>query len=199
MSGNENEKTLLGNNKILEQSFIMSRIGKKPVPIEKGVEVNVAGRQVNVKGPLGQLSWGLADGVSVEIKDAQIHVGRNGDAPRLKALHGLTRMEMSNLMEGVTKGYERTLELTGVGYRAQMKGEKLVLSLGYSHEIEYEAPKTISIKCEKPTLVVLSGSDREKVGQTAAEIQSFRKKDPYKGKGVHPEGKEIHRKEGKKN
>ncbi len=175
----------------------MSRIGKKPVPIAKGVEVQVAGRQVTVKGPLGQLSWGLADGVSVEVKDGHIHVGRMSDAPRLRALHGLTRMEMQNLVEGVTKGYERTLELTGVGYRAQVQGQNLTLNVGFSHPVSVDIPQGIQASVDKQTVVSVKGIDKRLVTQVAANIRKVRPPDVYKQKGIKYSGEVLIKKAGK--
>jgi len=175
----------------------MSRIGKKPVPIAKGVEVEIAGRQVTIKGPLGQLGWSLADGVSVEVKDGEIHVGRNGDAPRLRALHGLTRMEVSNLVEGVTKGYERTLELTGVGYRAQVQGQELTLNVGFSHSVSVSIPQGIQATVDKQTVVLIKGIDKRLVTQVAANIRSVRPPDVYKQKGIRYSGEVLIKKAGK--
>lgn len=175
----------------------MSRIGKKPVPITKGVDVQVAGRQVTVKGPLGQLSWGLADGVSVEVKDAHIHVGRNGDAPKIKALHGLTRMELHNLVEGVTKGYERTLELTGVGYRAQVQGQNLTLNVGFAHSVDLPIPQGIQASVDKQTVVSVKGIDKRLVTQVAANIRNVRPPDVYKQKGIKYSGEVLIKKAGK--
>ncbi|MFB3115310.1 MAG: 50S ribosomal protein L6 [Nitrospirales bacterium] len=175
----------------------MSRIGKKPVPLATGVDVQVAGRQVTVKGPLGQLHWGLADGISVEVKDGEIHVGRNGDAPRLKALHGLTRMEVSNLVEGVTKGYERTLELTGVGYRAQVQGQDLTLNVGFSHPVSVSLPQGIHASVDKQTVVLIKGIDKRLVTQVAANIRSVRPPDVYKQKGIKYSGEVLIKKAGK--
>jgi large subunit ribosomal protein L6 len=175
----------------------MSRIGKKPVPIAKGVEVQIAGRQVTIKGPLGQLGWGLADGVSVEVRDGEIHVGRNGDAPKLRALHGLTRMEVHNLVEGVTKGYERTLELTGVGYRAQVQGQELTLNVGFSHSVTVPIPQGIQATVDKQTVVLIKGIDKRLVTQVAANIRSVRPPDVYKQKGIKYSGEVLIKKAGK--
>jgi len=175
----------------------MSRIGKVPVPIAKGVDVQVSGRQVTVKGPLGQLSWGLADGVGLEVKDGQIHVGRNGDAPSLRALHGLTRMEMSNLIEGVTKGYERTLELTGVGYRAQVQGQNLSLNVGFAHPVTVSIPKGVQTSVDKQTVVTVKGIDKRLVTQVAANIRRVRPPDVYKQKGIKFSGETLIKKAGK--
>ena len=175
----------------------MSRIGKKPVPIEKGVEVQIAGRQVTIKGPLGQLGWSLGDGVSVDVRGGEIHVGRNGDAPKLRALHGLTRMEVHNLVEGVTKGYERTLELTGVGYRAQVQGQELTLNVGFSHSVSVSIPQGIQATVEKQTVVLIKGIDKRLVTQVAANIRSVRPPDVYKQKGIKYSGEVLIKKAGK--
>ncbi len=175
----------------------MSRIGKKPVPIAKGVDVQVAGRQVTVKGPLGQLSWGLADGVGVQVKDGHIHVGRNGDAPRLRALHGLTRMEMNNLVEGVTKGFERTLELSGVGYRAQIQGQQLSLNVGFAHPVTVSIPEGVQTSVDKQTVVSVKGIDKRLVTQVAANIRRVRPPDVYKQKGIKFSGETLIKKAGK--
>lgn len=175
----------------------MSRIGKKPIPLAKGVDVQVAGRQVTVKGPLGQLGWGLVDGVNVEVKDGEIHVGRNGDEPQLRALHGLTRMEVSNLVEGVTNGFERTLELTGVGYRAQVQGQDLTLNVGFSHSVNMAIPQGIQASVEKQTVVSIKGIDKRLVTQVAANIRSVRPPDVYKQKGIRYTGEVLIKKAGK--
>ena len=175
----------------------MSRIGKKPVLIGKGVDVQVAGRQVTVKGPLGQLDWGLVDGVSVEVKDGYLHVARNGDAPKLRALHGLTRMEMNNLIEGVTKGYERTLELAGVGYRAQVQGQSLTLNVGFAHPVILNIPQGVQASVDKQTVVSVKGINKRLVMQVAANIRSVRPPDVYKQKGIKYSGEELIKKAGK--
>jgi large subunit ribosomal protein L6 len=175
----------------------MSRIGKKPVPIMKGVEVQVAGRQVTVKGPLGQLHWGLDDGVNVEVKDGHVHVERTSDLPRLKALHGLTRMELNNLIEGVTTGFERTLELTGVGYRAQIKGQDLSLNVGFAHPVSVSIPKGVQATVDKQTVVLVKGIDKRLVTQVAANIRRIRSPDVYKQKGIKYAGEVLIKKAGK--
>lgn len=175
----------------------MSRIGKKPVSIVKDVEVQVNGKLVNVKGPLGQLSWSLAEGVSVEVKDNAIHVSRHSEAPKVKALHGLTRMELHNLVEGVTKGYERTLELTGVGYRAQMQGDNLTLNVGFAHPVSLPIPKGIQATVDKQTVISVKGIDKRLVSQVAANIRSIRPPDVYKQKGIKYSGEVLIKKAGK--
>ena len=175
----------------------MSRIGKKPVPLAKGVDVQVADRQVTVKGPLGQLSWGLNDGLTVEVKDGLVHVGRSSDTPRLKALHGLTRMEMNNLVEGVAKGYEQTLELTGVGYRAQVQGQALTLNVGFAHPVIMNIPQGVSASVDKQTTISVKGIDKRLVTQVAANIRSVRPPDVYKQKGIKYSGEILIKKAGK--
>ena len=165
--------------------------------ISKDVEVHISGRQVTIKGPLGQLHWGLVDGVSVEVKDDQIHVGRNGDIARVKALHGLTRMEIHNLVEGVTKGYERILELTGVGYRAQVDGQTLTLNVGFAHPVSVPIPQGIQVAVDKQTVVSLKGIDKRLVTQVAANIRNVRPPDAYKQKGIKYSGEVLIKKAGK--
>ena len=175
----------------------MSRIGKKPVPLVKGVDVQVADQQVTVKGPLGQLSWGLKDGLSVEVRDGHVHVGRSNDTSTLKALHGLTRMEMNNLVEGVTKGYERTLELTGVGYRAQVQGQNLTLNVGFAHPVTMNLPQGVQASVDKQTVISVKGIDKRLVTQVAANIRGVRPPDVYKQKGIKYSGETLIKKAGK--
>ena len=175
----------------------MSRIGKKPVPLGKGVDVQVADQQVTVKGPLGQLSWGLKDGLSVEVRDGHVHVGRSNDTSTLKALHGLTRMEMNNLVEGVTKGYERTLELTGVGYRAQVQDQNLTLNVGFAHPVTMNIPQGVQASVDKQTVISVKGIDKRLVTQVAANIRGVRPPDVYKQKGIKYSGETLIKKAGK--
>jgi large subunit ribosomal protein L6 len=175
----------------------MSRIGKKPVIIASGVKVSKSGQEVSVKGPKGELSARLHDDVGFEIKDNQIFITRKSDAKEHRALHGLWRALMQNMVTGVTDGYQRKLELVGVGYKAEMKGKKLQLALGYSHPILFSPPETIKIETPAPTSITISGTDKALVGQVAAKIRSFRPPEPYKGKGVKYEGEYIRRKAGK--
>jgi len=175
----------------------MSRIGKKPVPLGKGVDVQVADQEVTVKGPLGQLSWGLKDGLSVEVRDGHVHVGRSNDTSILKALHGLTRMEMNNLVEGVTKGYERTLELTGVGYRAQVQGQNLTLNVGFAHPVTMSIPQGVQASVDKQTVISVKGIDKRLVTQVAANIRGVRPPDVYKQKGIKYSGETLIKKAGK--
>ena len=175
----------------------MSRIGKKPVPLAKGVDVQVADRQVIVKGPLGQLSWGLNDGLNVEVKDGHLHVARSSEASKIKALHGLTRMEMNNLVEGVARGYEEKLELTGVGYRAQVQGQTLTLNVGFANPVTMNIPQGINASVDKQTVISVKGIDKRLVTQVAANIRSVRSPDVYKQKGIKYSGEILIKKAGK--
>jgi len=175
----------------------MSRIGKLPVAIPKGVTVAVAGQQVTVKGPKGELRRNLHADLGVKVEGETVVVTRPSDEPRHKSLHGLSRTLIANMVEGVTKGYAKQLEITGVGYKAEPKPYGLVLSLGYSHQIEYKAPAGIKLTAPQPTQVVIEGADKEVVGQVAAELRSLRPPEPYKGKGIKYAGEVIRRKAGK--
>jgi len=175
----------------------MSRIGKLPVAIPKGVTVAVAGQQVTVKGPKGELRRNLHADLGVKVEGETVVVTRPSDEPRHKSLHGLSRTLTANMVEGVTKGYAKQLEITGVGYKAEPKPYGLVLSLGYSHQIEYKAPAGIKLTAPQPTQVVIEGADKEVVGQVAAELRSLRPPEPYKGKGIKYAGEVIRRKAGK--
>jgi large subunit ribosomal protein L6 len=176
----------------------MSRIGKLPVPVPSGVEVTIDGQFIEVKGPKGTLSHTLAEPITVERDDdGTLQVRRPDDERTSKALHGLTRTLVNNLVVGVTTGYEKKLEIHGVGYRVQAKGSNLEFSLGYSHPVLIEAPEGITFKVESSTRFSVSGIDKQKVGQTAAVIRKLRRPDPYKGKGLRYEGERIRRKVGK--
>jgi large subunit ribosomal protein L6 len=176
----------------------MSRIGKKPVPIPSGVTANVEGQTVKVKGPKGALQVVLPDDVEVKMDSGSVKVDPRNETKRARAMWGTSRTLVSNLVTGVTKGFERKLEITGVGYRAALQGKNLQISLGYSHEVLYPVPEGITIAAPKPTEIVVTGIDKQKVGQVAAEIRAFRPPEPYKGKGVKYAGEYIFRKEGKK-
>lgn len=176
----------------------MSRIGKKPVPVPKNVTATVDGQTVRVKGPKGELSLTLVDDVSVALEDGAIVVSPRNDSKRARSMWGMQRSLVENLVKGTTDGFSRTLEITGVGYRAAMEGKALKLQLGYSHDILYPVPDGIQIQVTKPTEIIISGIEKEKVGQVAAEIRGFRGPEPYKGKGVKYQGEFIFRKEGKK-
>ena len=176
----------------------MSRVGKKPVVIPSGVNASVEGQTVKVKGPKGALQLMLHDDVSAKVESGSIKVDPKSESKRARAMWGTYRSLVANLMEGVTKGYERKLEISGVGYRAAMQGKNLQIQLGYSHDIVYPVPEGITITLPKATEVVIAGIDLQKVGQVAAEIRAFRKPEPYKGKGVKYSDERIFRKEGKK-
>ena len=176
----------------------MSRIGQKPVAVPAGVTAAIDGRTVKVKGTKGELSFQAPDDVNVSLDNGQISVVPRDDSKRARAMWGMSRSQVANLIEGVTKGYERKLDITGVGYKAAVAGKVLKLSLGYSHDIDYEIPAGIAIATPKPTEIVVTGIDKQKVGQTAAEIREFRGPEPYQGKGVRYSGEFIFRKEGKK-
>ncbi|HCX68284.1 MAG TPA: 50S ribosomal protein L6, partial [Rhodobiaceae bacterium] len=174
----------------------MSRIGKYPIEVPKGVTVTLSGQDVAVKGPKGELKLTLVDDVTVEQGEAGLTVAPREDTQRARAMWGLSRTLVKNLVDGVTEGFSKTLEINGVGYRAAIQGKNLQLNLGFSHEVLYPIPEGIDIKCTKPTEVVVSGIDKQKVGQVAAEIRGYRAPEPYKGKGVKYAGEYIFRKEG---
>ena len=176
----------------------MSRIGKKPVPVPSGVTANIEGQTVKIKGPKGQLQVVLPDDVTVTMDKGAVKVDPRNETKRARSMWGTSRTLVSNLVTGVTKGFERKLEITGVGYRAAVQGKNLQIALGYSHDVVYPIPTGIAIVTPKPTEVVITGIDRQQVGQVAAEIRGFRKPEPYKGKGVKYAGEYIFRKEGKK-
>jgi large subunit ribosomal protein L6 len=176
----------------------MSRVGKKPVPIPSGVTAVVEGQTVKLKGPKGALSVVLHGDVAAKVEKNEVKVDPRVETKRARAMWGTYRSLLAGAIEGVTKGYERKLEINGVGYRAALQGKNLQVQLGYSHDIVYPIPEGITIQVPKPTEVVVSGIDGQKVGHVAAEIRSFRKPEPYKGKGVKYSGETIFRKEGKK-
>jgi large subunit ribosomal protein L6 len=176
----------------------MSRIGKKAVTVPKGVTADVSGQSVKVKGPKGELSFLASDDVEIKFADGTISVEPRDQSKKARSAWGMSRTMVQNLVKGVTDGFERKLEITGVGFRAALAGKNLQLNLGYSHEVLFPIPSGITIQCPKPTEIVVSGSDKQKVGQVAAEIREFRKPEPYKGKGVKYSDEYIHRKEGKK-
>jgi len=176
----------------------MSRIGKKSVPIPSGVTANVEGQTVKVKGPKGALQVVLPDDVTVKMEDGGVKVDPRNETKRARSMWGTSRTLVNNLVTGVTKGYERKLEITGVGYRAALQGKNLQIALGYSHDVIYPVPEGITIATPKPTEIMVSGIDKQKVGQVAAEIRAFRPPEPYKGKGVKYSDEYIFRKEGKK-
>jgi large subunit ribosomal protein L6 len=176
----------------------MSRIGNKPIVVPSGITANVEGQTVKVKGPKGALQVVLHDDVEVKLEDGRIKVDPRADTKRARAQWGTSRTLIANLITGVSKGFERRLEISGVGYRAAVQGKNLQLALGYSHDIVYPIPEGITIATPRPVEVVISGSDRQKVGQVAAEIRDYRPPEPYKGKGIKYAAERIFRKEGKK-
>ncbi|MBY8827006.1 50S ribosomal protein L6 [Hephaestia mangrovi] len=176
----------------------MSRTGKKAITVPNGVTANMADGQLSVKGPKGTLSMPLADEVSYEIGDGTISVKPNNETKRARSFWGMQRTLIQNLVTGVTEGFSKTLEITGVGYRATAQGKTLKLQLGYSHDVNFAVPEGIEIKTPDQTTVEISGIDKQKVGQVAAEIRRWRKPEPYKGKGIKYRGEYIFRKEGKK-
>ena len=176
----------------------MSRVGRLPIAIPAGVTVTVsADNVVTVKGPKGELAKAMNKDIKIAVEDNQVVVTRPSDVKEHRALHGLTRALINNMVTGVEKGYKKTLELVGVGYRAQLQGKKLVMNLGYSHPVEIEAIDGITFETPAPTKIVVNGIDKEKVGAAAADIRKWRKPEPYKGKGIKFEGEVIRRKEGK--
>ncbi len=175
----------------------MSRIGKKPIAVPSGVDVKVSGSNVSVKGPLGKLDWSLAQGVSVAVDNGQIVVTRSSEDRKLRALHGLVRAELHNMVHGVTKGYERSLEITGVGYKAQIQGRTMSFNVGYINPVVYQVPAGIDVKVDKQTLINVKGVDKRLVGQVAANLRAIKPPDVYKQKGVRYAGEQLRKKEGK--
>ena len=175
----------------------MSRIGRKPIPIPSGVDVNVSGDLVSVKGPLGRLEWTLVPAVRVTVADGRVQVSRSGDDADVRALHGLVRAEINNMIQGVTKGYERSLEITGVGYKAQVQGQTVNVSVGYTHPVEVVLPSGIQAKVDKQTMITIRGVDKRKVGQVAADFRRIKPPDVYKQKGIRYAGEVLRKKEGK--
>ncbi len=176
----------------------MSRVGLSPVTVPDGVTLNVAGQVVTAKGKLGELSVNVVDDVEVTHEENQVRVKPRNDSSRARAMWGTTRSLVQNIVTGVAEGFSINLEIVGVGYRAAVQGKELVLQLGFSHEVHHPIPEGITIKCERPTAITVSGADRQLVGQVAANIREYRKPEPYKGKGVRYENEFILRKEGKK-
>ena len=176
----------------------MSRIGKMPISIPANVEVTLGeGNLVTVKGPKGTLTQQLSDKMTLTREDGVIHVTRPNDAKENRALHGLTRSLIHNMVVGVTEGFAKNLEIEGVGYRAQLQGSKLVLNMGYSHPVEFEAPEGISFEVPAPNRITVKGISKQQVGQMAADIRAVREPEPYKGKGIRYAGEHVRRKEGK--
>ncbi len=177
----------------------MSRIGKQPVAVPSNVKVGVTAKEVTVEGPLGKLTWDLRPEITVsfDTDKQQVVVTRKGDHPLARALHGLSRAVIRNMVEGVTKGYEKKLEIVGVGYLAAVQGNKLQLRVGFANEIHLDIPTGLTVTCPDQTHVVVKGSDKQLVGQFAAEVRAVRKPEPYKGKGIRYDGEQVRRKAGK--
>jgi len=175
----------------------MSRIGKLPVPIAKGVDVKIDGQAVTVKGPKGELNRDFPNGITLRVDDGQVNVERANDEKQTRALHGLSRSLLANMVLGVSEGFTKTLELQGVGYRATQAGEKVTLAVGFSHPVEFAAPAGIQLEVEGNNRVHVRGIDKELVGQVAANIRKVRKPEPYKGKGIRYLGERVRRKAGK--
>ena len=175
----------------------MSRIGKRPIPLPKNVTATVDGQTIRVKGPRGELERRLHAAMRVTVEDGNVVVARPSDESEHKALHGLTRTLVANMVEGVTKGFQKQLDIVGVGYKAEARPYGLQLALGFSHPVEYRAPKGIKLTAPQPTQILVEGADKEVVGQVAAELRSLRPPEPYKGKGIKYAGEQIRRKAGK--
>lgn len=176
----------------------MSRIGKRPVELPSGVEAKVSGQTVEVKGPKGTRSFTATDDVTIAVEDNTVTVTPRGQSKRARQQWGMSRTQVANLVQGVTQGFKKELEINGVGYRAQMQGNILKLNLGLSHEVNFESPEGITITAPKPTEIVVEGIDQQRVGETAAKIREWRAPEPYKGKGIKYKDEYIFRKEGKK-
>ena len=176
----------------------MSRIGKKPVTIPGGVTARVNGQEVAMKGPKGELKHVLVDQLVAKLENNELEVAMREDTKEARAMWGMSRTMVANLITGVTDGFTKKLEITGVGYRAAVQGQNVQLQLGYSHDVVHPIPQGIQVVCPKPTEIVITGIDKQKVGQVAAELRRYRPPEPYKGKGVRYAGEYIYRKEGKK-
>lgn len=176
----------------------MSRVGKKPVVVLDKVQVTVQGQKVKVKGPKGELSFDVHPRIKVEMRDKEVAVSRSSDSPLDRSLHGTTRAVIRNMVQGVSEGYVKELEIVGVGAKAAIKGKTLTMSLGFTHPIDYQIVDGVDIKCPSATRIVISGSDKQLVGQAAAEIRGFNPPEPYKGKGIRYVNEQVRRKQGKK-
>ncbi len=176
----------------------MSRIGKRAVSVPTGVTVNLSGQNISVKGPKGELKFVLVEHVLAKLEDGKVAVNPRDQTKLARSCWGMSRTMISNMVKGVTQGYSRSLEINGVGYRANVQGKVLQLNLGYSHDVNYAIPEGIEIKTPKPTEILISGIDKQRVGQVAAEIRDYRGPEPYKGKGIKYSDERIFRKEGKK-
>jgi len=175
----------------------VSRVGRKPIPITKGVSVEKANGTVKVKGPKGELSADINPDISVSISEEEVVLDRPSESRQHKSLHGLYRALILNMIQGVSEGYQKKLEIVGVGYRAELKGKKLLIQLGYSHPVLFSVPPEITVEVPQPTQIVINGIDKQLVGQVAAKIRSMRPVEPYKGKGIKYEGEYVRRKAGK--
>lgn len=175
----------------------MSRVGKMPIPLPKGVDVAIDGNTVRIKGPKGELKREIPGDISLSVDNGAVSVHRPGDEPVQRGMHGLTRTLVANMVQGVSAGFEKVLQVTGVGYRAALQGSKLVLTVGYSHPVEIEPPAGVTIEVPAPTRIIVKGADKELVGAVAADIRAVRKPEPYKGKGIRYEGEYVRRKAGK--
>jgi len=175
----------------------MSRIGKAPIPLPQGVDVTIDGDLVRVKGPKGELEQRVRPEATISVEDGQLLVARSSDAQQHRAYHGLTRALLANMVEGVNTGFQKRLEIVGVGYRAEKKGDALVLTVGYSHEVRYPEPEGITLTAPAPTQILVEGIDKQQVGQVAAELRAVRPPEPYKGKGIRYKGEQVRRKAGK--
>lgn len=175
----------------------MSRIGKQPIEVPQGVDLTLDGSSVKVKGPKGELSLEAHLDMQLTLDDGVLTVQRPSDQPEHRALHGLTRSLIANMVEGVTTGFQKTLEIQGVGYRAESRGKAITLHLGFSHKIDYQPAEGVQLDVPNPTTIVISGADKQAVGQAAAQIRSFRPPEPYKGKGIRYQGEYVRRKAGK--
>ena len=175
----------------------MSRIGKKPIEIPSGVNITLDGKTIRIKGPKGEMQWTYPERIAVTVGEGKVVVNRSGDLKADRSLHGLTRSLISNMVTGVSEGFQRKLELVGVGYRASMQGKDLNLSLGFSHPVVFTTPEGITIETPTQTEVLVKGADKQRVGEVAAKIRGFRPPEPYKGKGVRYQGEQIRRKTGK--
>jgi len=183
---------------VVKETIGMSRIGKKPVAIPEKVNVEIKGRTIHVKGPKGELNWDWPDKMKVSVNEGIVSVERSGDTKNERALHGLTRSLISNMVFGVSEGYQKVLSITGVGYKAQVAGDKIVLTLGYSHPIEFQLPEGIQASVDpKQVQITLTGIDRQKIGQVAASLRTLRPPDAYKGKGIRFAGERLKLKVGK--
>ena len=182
---------------ILEESF-MSRIGKKPIDMPEGVKASIVGQKVEVIGPKGTREFVATEDITLQLSDNQISVIPRGTSKRARQQWGMSRTQINNLVEGVTNGFKKELDIQGVGYRASIQGSTLKLSLGYSHDVDFNIPVDVKVTCPKPTEIIVEGIDQQKVGQVAANIREWRKPEPYKGKGIRYRGEYIFAKEGKK-